>query len=167
MYLTENYFIFAKEDKDFAERWEIVIPLKSVISNRSSEEEKRQSYVEWEGTSINNFAFGSSFIRTQNKIVRIVIPYLDNNGDFQEPEFILTSLILARIFAARLYKQVAKANTTISEGGLLSGNRSDSENNNAIIQTTANCFNCGREFKIYNFFYMQSLYTIILQYMHK
>jgi hypothetical protein len=96
MYLTENYFIFAKEDKDFAERWEIVIPLKSVISNRSSEEEKRQSYVEWEGTSINNFAFGSSFIRTQDKIVRIVIPYVDNNGDFQEPEFILTSLILAR-----------------------------------------------------------------------
>lgn len=150
MYLTENYFIFAKEDKDFAKRWELVIPLKSVLSNWSLEEEARRSYVEWEGTSIGNFAFGSSFIRTQNKIVRIGVPYVDNDGNFQEPEFIFTSPISARVWAAELYKHVAKAKTTISEEGLVSGNRSDIKNNNAIIQTTANCFNCGREFEIYN-----------------
>jgi hypothetical protein len=149
MYLTENYFIFAKEDKDFAKRWEIIIPLESVISNWSLEEKERQRYIEWEGTSINNFAFGSGFIHTQNKGVRLVIPYVDNNGSSHEPGFILTSLIMARIWAAKLYKQIAKANTTITGGGLLSGNRSKSNNNNTI-QTTANCINCGREFEIYH-----------------
>jgi hypothetical protein len=110
-----NNFIFAKEDKDFAKRWEIVIPLRSVISNWSLEEEERQRYVEWEGTSINNFSFGSGFIRAQNKGIRLVIPYVDNNGNFQGPEFILISPLFARMWAAELYKQLAKVNTTISE----------------------------------------------------
>jgi hypothetical protein len=104
--------------------------------------------VEWEGTSINNFALGSGLC-AQNKGIRLVIPYVDNNGNFQGPEFILISPLFARMWAAELYKQLAKVNTTISEGGLLSDNLSDS-NNNTVIQTTANCFNCSREFEIYN-----------------
>jgi Short C-terminal domain len=151
MYLTENYFIFAKEDKDLAKRWEIVIPLDSVISDRSSEEKERQKYTQWEGTSTNNFSFGSGFIHPLNKGVRLVIPYVDDdNGNFQEPEFILSSLLFSRIWAAELYKQVAKAKITMPQSGLSPDNRSESNNNDAIIQTTANCFNCSREFEIYN-----------------
>lgn len=67
MYLSENYFIFAKDEKDPAKRWEIVVPLNSVISDWSSEERERQKYTLWEGTSTNNFSFGSSFIHPLDK----------------------------------------------------------------------------------------------------
>ena len=86
----------------------------------------------------------------QGKHAKLVIPFVDTTGNFQEPEFILASLPFARLWAADLYKQLAKTNTIIYRGGLPSDNRSDSDNSNTVIQTTANCFNCGREFEIFN-----------------
>ena len=42
MYLTENYLIFSKKDKEIPKRWQIAIPLSSVILQVDSEEKGRR-----------------------------------------------------------------------------------------------------------------------------
>jgi len=45
MYLTENYLIFAKTDKDPSKKLEIMIPLRSVLLDRALEERERQKQI--------------------------------------------------------------------------------------------------------------------------
>jgi hypothetical protein len=59
MYLTENYLIFAKEDKDISKRWQITIPLSSVILHLDLED-KRKKLVEWVGTNTDNFGLAAA-----------------------------------------------------------------------------------------------------------
>ena len=44
IYLTEDYFIFANDDRHLSKRWEIIIPLGSVILYWDLEEKMRQKY---------------------------------------------------------------------------------------------------------------------------
>jgi hypothetical protein len=138
VYLTENYFIFAKEDKDIAKKWEIVIPLNSVILNWNLEEKERQKHVQWEGTTFNNFGFGSGFIRESGKNDYLVVPYIDGNSSPQEPEFSIPEI---QNWAAQLYRMTIKTRMNL----LQTENIPEKD----IPQTTANCFNCGRQFEIY------------------
>ena len=63
MYLTQKYIIFANDEKDLSKKWEMIIPLKSIILNWELEEEMRQKYLKWDATPLDSFGFGSSFIR--------------------------------------------------------------------------------------------------------
>ena len=138
MYLTENYAIFAKDDKEVSKRWEIFIPLSSVILNRDIEQQQRQKYVRWEATNYNSFGFGYGFIRESKKSYRVVAPYIDNNGSPQEPEFSIKDI---RKWASELYKMSIKAKLNLSQ--------QQTTSEKEILQTTANCFNCSRQFQIY------------------
>ena len=87
-YLTENYLIFAKEDKDeISKRWEIVISLSTVGLTWKSEEEGRKKRMVWEGTTIDNFGFGSGFLYKSGDTFHIVVPCVDEDGIFQYPRF--------------------------------------------------------------------------------
>lgn len=140
-YLTENHFIFAKDDKEVTKRWELIIPLDSVILNWDLEEKQRQKNIRWEGTTFYTFGCGSGFIEEEKKLNRLVVPFIDKDGRSQEPEFSLPSFI--RKWSADLYRMVVKAKMTLSQQKI-------SKDGNGIIQTSANCFNCNREFEIYD-----------------
>jgi len=137
MYLTEDYVIFAKDDKEVSKRWETFIRLSSVILNLAIEQEQRQKYVRWEATNYNNFGFGCGFMRESKKSYRLVIPSIDINGIPQEPEFYIQDI---RKWASELYKMSIKSKMNISQ---------QTTSEKEILQTTVNCFNCGREFLIY------------------
>jgi hypothetical protein len=140
LYLTENYFIFAKDEKEISKQWEIIIPLSSLILNRNIEEKERQKNVQWEGTTFDNFGFGSGFLRESKKSDRLVVPYIDANGTLQEPEF--GDIAGVQKLAAELYRVTIKAKENLSE----QQNISEKD----ILQTIASCFNCGRQFKTYD-----------------
>jgi hypothetical protein len=140
LYLTENYFIFAKDEKEISKKWEIIIPLSSLILNWDIEEKERQKNVQWEGTTFDNFGFGSGFLRESKKSDRLVVPFIDANGSLQEPEF--GGIAGVQKLAAELYRMTMKAKENLSE----QQNISEKE----VLQTTANCFNCGRQFKMYD-----------------
>jgi hypothetical protein len=141
MYLTEKCVIFSKDDKEISKRWEIFMPLSSVILNWEIEQQQRQKYVRWEATNYNNFGFGCGFIRESKNLYRLVVPYIDNNGSPQEPEFGPFSIKDIRKFASELYKMSIKAKMNVSQ--------QQATSEKEIPQTTANCFNCGRQFQIY------------------
>ena len=114
MFLTENYFIFANDGSDLSKKWEIIIPLGSVILYWELEEKMRQKYgLGWEATSTDSFGFGSSFIRPKKGFdsqaipYRLLIPYADNDKQIQEPEFKLDKLFIQK-WAADLFKMVIK-----------------------------------------------------------
>lgn len=138
MYLTANSAIFAKDDKEVSKRWEIFIPLSSVILNRDIEQQQRQKFVQWEATNYNNFGFGCGFIRESKKSYRLVIPYIDNKGTAQEPEFSIKDI---RMWASELYIMSIKDRMNLSQ--------QQTTSEEEILQTTGNCFNCGRQFQIY------------------
>lgn len=107
--------------------------------NWDIEEKERQKNVQWEGTSFNNFGFGYGFIHTSKKIDRLVVPYIDGNGSPQEPEF---SIPDAQGWASELYRMSVKAKVNLSKQQNIS-------EEDIVPQTTANCFNCGRQFRLY------------------
>jgi hypothetical protein len=89
-------------------------------------------------TTFNNFGFGSGFIRESRKTDYLVVPYIDENSSSQEPEFSIPAL---QKWAAELYKMTVKTRMN----SLKPQNIPEKD----IPQTTANCFNCGRQFEIY------------------
>lgn len=137
LYLSDRYLIFVKEDKDISKRWEIVIPLKSVILDWSIEEKERQEWIEWEDTNTNNFGFGSGFIHDSGKNNDLVVPYVDENGISQEPRF---GFSFTREWAAELYKRIIKVKSDHATTNILE----------EISHKNANCFSCGLLFEIYN-----------------
>jgi len=147
MYLTENYIIFAKDDKDLSKKREIIIPLDSIMIHGGLEEQMRQKYRRWEATPLDSFGFGSSFMRPTDGSAsrwtpdRLVITYFDKNGQTQEPEFRISFI---QHWAASLYKMTIKAKIVSSQQYTLK------DGNNSFIQTSANCLNCNRKFRIYD-----------------
>jgi hypothetical protein len=125
MFLTENYVIFARDDKQISKRWEIFIPLSSVILNWDIEQQHRQKYAQWEATNYNNFGFGCGFIRESKKIYHLVVPYVDASGTPQEPEFSIQGI---RKWASELYKMSIRAKVDFPEQQSTSVKR-DSSNN--------------------------------------
>ena len=55
-YLTENHFIFAKDEKELTKKWELIIPLDSIILNWDLEEKQREKNIKWEGTK-NSYGY--------------------------------------------------------------------------------------------------------------
>jgi hypothetical protein len=103
--LSEHYLIFATELKDPEKRWEIVIPLDSVIVERWGIEEASRR------KSISGGAFmgiGAGVIHDRGKSHHIVVPYTDENGIPQEPRFGVSSFRgeAIREWAIKIYQQV-------------------------------------------------------------
>src|SRR5918995_445531 len=104
--LSEHYLIFAREHKDPEKRWEIVIPLDSVIVERWGIEEISRK----QGVSggAGDIGIGSGMIYDSGKAHHITIPYIDENGIPQAPRFGISSFRgkAIREWAVRLYQQV-------------------------------------------------------------
>jgi hypothetical protein len=115
--LSEHYLIFTRGHKDPTKRWEIVIPLDSVIIERwGIEEESRRKGISGGAFSYEGIGIGSGMIHDSGKSHRIVVPYMDENGIPQEPRFGVSSFRgkAIRELAVKLYQQVAseKKDTT-------------------------------------------------------
>jgi hypothetical protein len=112
--LSEDYIVFAKEDKNPSKRWEIIIPLQSIIVGRwGIEEVGRRQEISGTGTAIDNFGFGGGTVHDSGKAHHLVMPYMDENGIPQEPRFGVSSFRGKAIkeWAAKLYQQVVKEKT--------------------------------------------------------
>jgi hypothetical protein len=93
MYLTEEYMIFTKGDKKPSKRWDIIIPLTKVVTERWNIEEKsRRKQISGGGSGIDNLVFGAGVIHESGKSHRLVVPYIDENGIPQEPRFGVSSI---------------------------------------------------------------------------
>ena len=148
--LTENYFIFATDDRDPSKRWEITIPLASVVLYQTLERDQRKKCAAWEATNPDSFGFGSSFLRPKkgfdSPIVpdRLLVPYTDKDNQIQEPEFSLP-LQYFQEWAVNLFRMTIKAKVTLYQ-------LKDPEDKNIIPEELwfANCFICNRRFEVYN-----------------
>ena len=112
MFLTEEHFIFAKGNKDISKRWEIVIPLSSVLIEQwSVKGESRRKQITGGGVSpANNIAFGGGVIHETGQRHRLLIPYVDENGIIQEPVFGVSSYggKDIRKWTEKLYEQLVE-----------------------------------------------------------
>jgi hypothetical protein len=104
--LSEHYLIFAREHKNPEKRWEIVIPLDSVIVERWGIEEISRK----QGVSggAGDVGIGSGILYDSGKAHHIAIPYTDENGIPQLPRFGISSFRgkAIREWAVKLYQQV-------------------------------------------------------------
>jgi hypothetical protein len=103
--LTEHYLVFARGDKNTSKRWEIIIPLDSVIVERwGIEEISRGGY----SSGAGDIGIGSGMIYGSGRAHHILVPYVDENGIPQGPRFGLSSYKgeAIRKLAAELYQQV-------------------------------------------------------------
>ena len=105
--LSEHYLIFAREHKDPEKRWEIVIPLDSVIVERWGIEEISRRHGGISGGA-GDIGIGSGMIYDSGKAHHIAVPYTDENGIPQVPRFGVSSFRgkAIREWAAKLYQQV-------------------------------------------------------------
>ncbi len=141
--LSEHYIIFAKQDKkNPSKRWEIIIPLQSIIIERwGVEEVGRRQDISGGGTAMGNFGFGGGTVHESGKAHHIVVPYIDENGIPQEPRFGISSFRgkAIREWALRLYEQVVKektdsANASPQPLSLQPANKYSSNNNLSASQ---------------------------------
>lgn len=141
MFLTEHYLILTKEDKsDISKPFEIVIPLTSIHLDWQLEVEARRRYIGWEGTTEENFGFGSSFLFKYRDSFHLVVPYVDEDGVSQHPRFAIPTGVSH--WAARLYVKFVKAKI------------SNAHSQEKILEkdyplTIASCFNCREKFPIH------------------
>ena len=113
MYLSNSHLIFVKGGKDQAKRWEIIIPLASVLlGNWGIEEESRRKTVSGGGVAISDgVALGSGAIHDSGKAHHLVVSYIDANGIRQDPRFGISSFggKAIRQWAVTFYETVVKA----------------------------------------------------------
>lgn len=103
--LTEHYLIFGRGDKKPSKRWEIIIPLDSVIVERwGIEEISRGGF----SSGAGDIGIGSGMIYGSGRAHHVLVPYVDENGIPQAPRFGLSSYKgeAIRKLAAELYQQV-------------------------------------------------------------
>ena len=112
MYLTENYFIFRKTSKNPSEKWEIIIPLRSVLIKKwDVKEESRRQNISGIASSMGDGALiGGGFIHEGGQRHRLVIPYVDENGIAHEPIFGVSSFKgkAIRKWTAKFYELLTK-----------------------------------------------------------
>jgi len=116
--LTDSHLIFSKGDKNNEKRWDIIIPLKSVLlDNWNIKENSRRKTVSGGGLGVpvGGFALGGGvgFIDESGKSHRIVIGYVDENNIPQQPRFGISSFRGKAIkeWALLIYEQVVKNQT--------------------------------------------------------
>lgn len=104
--LTEHYLIFARGDRNPCKRWEITIPLDSVIVERWSVEEISRKHRISGGAG--DIGIGTGMIYGSGRAHHILVPYIDENGIPQAPRFGISSFQgqAIREFAAKLYQRV-------------------------------------------------------------
>jgi hypothetical protein len=119
MYLTDKYLIFAKGDRNPDKRWEIEIPINSIVLEQwSVRSESRRQHIVGGGTAVtNSVGFGGGVIQEAGKKHRLVVPYIDENGILQEPIFGISSYKgkTIRRWAAELYKLMVKRKQSMDE----------------------------------------------------
>ena len=119
MYLTDKYLIFSKGHKNPAERWEIEIPINSIIIEQwgVKAESRRKNIVGGSTALTSNVAFGGGVIQDAGKKHRLLVPYIDENGILQEALFGISSYKgkAIRRWAAELYKLMVKRKQTMDE----------------------------------------------------
>ena len=112
MYLTENYFIFRKTSKNPSEKWEIIIPLRSVLIKKwdVKEESRRQNIFGVAGSMGGEALIGGGVIHEAGQRHRLVIPYVDENGITHEPVFGVSSFKgkAIRKWTAKFYELLIK-----------------------------------------------------------
>jgi hypothetical protein len=92
LYLTDDYFIFAKGNKEVSKRWEITIPLSSVILEQwNVRGEPRRTQIIGGGGLSGNIAMGGGVMPERGQRHRLLIPYVDENGIIQQPIFGVSS----------------------------------------------------------------------------
>jgi len=159
MYLTENYFVFATNNKDPSKRWEITMPLASIVLCQNREIEQRKKYSRWEATNPDSFGFGSGFTSPKKGFDspmfpdRLLIPYTDKDNQIQEPEFSIPSQYI-REWTINLFLMVIRAKVALRQ-------QKGSEYNDRITEELrfANCFTCKRRFEVYNVTICDHCYT--------
>jgi hypothetical protein len=118
MYLTDIYLIFAKENKDISKRWEIIIPLSSVVMEQwDVKGESRRKQIVAGGASSGNIAMGGGVIHERGQRHRLSIPYVDVNGIVQQPVFGVSSFRGKDIrkWAEKLYELLVKPRPKLSQ----------------------------------------------------
>ena len=112
MFLTEEHFIFAKGNKEIFKRWEIIIPLNSVLIEQwNVRGESRRKQIAGGGVSpVDNIAIGGGVIHETGQRHRLLIPYVDENGIVQQPVFGVSSYKGKDIrkWAETLYQQLVE-----------------------------------------------------------
>jgi hypothetical protein len=129
MYLTDEYLIFAKGNKNPAERWEIEIPINSIVTEQWGvrAESRRKNIVGGSTAVTSNVSFGGGIIQEAGKKHRLLVPYIDENGILQEPVFGISSFKgkTIRKWAAELYNLMVKRKQTMDENLVIHGSHQD------------------------------------------
>jgi hypothetical protein len=124
MYLTEEYLIFMKGNKDPSKRWEIMIPLSSItVEQWNVKGESRRKQITAGGISTGSVAFGGGAIHETGQRHRLLIPYLDENGILHQPVFGISSYGGKHIrkWAETLYGQLVKLKQRSSQSQNIEG----------------------------------------------
>jgi len=109
--IVSEYLIFAKGNKDASKRWEIIIPLSSILIEQwNVKGESRRKQITGGGISSDNIAFGGGAVHETGQRHRLLVPYVDENGIIQQPVFGTSSYKgkEIRIWAEELYKQLVE-----------------------------------------------------------
>jgi hypothetical protein len=112
--LTTRYLVFEKKSKNEYEGWKIEIPLNKIVVERWSvkEEARRTSMIGGGGLPFSDLplGLGGGFMHQDGKRHELVVPYIDENGIYQEPRFGVVSLSGKAIkeWAAKLYEVVVE-----------------------------------------------------------
>lgn len=117
MYLTDVYLIFAKGNNDVSNRWEIIIPLSSVVMEQwDVKGESRRKHIIAGGASSGNIAIGGGVIHERGQRHRLSIPYVDENGIVQRPVFGVSSFggKDIRKWAEKIYELLVKPRPWLS-----------------------------------------------------
>jgi hypothetical protein len=130
--LTEHYLIFARGDKKPSKRWEIIIPLDSVIVERwGIEEISREGF----SSGAGDIGVGSGMIHGNGRAHHILVPYVDEDGIPQAPRFGLSSYKgeAIRKLASELYlRVVSEKNESIKFSSITDNNIKQPSNKKPI-----------------------------------
>ena len=120
--LTKNFLIFQKFDKNPIKQIKIVIPLKDVILDKWSIEEKsRRTSVSGMGgaisTDVGLIGGGGGVLHEEGKSHRVVLSYVDENGVLQEPRFGISSFggKVIRLWASKIYEFVIQSKNNLKK----------------------------------------------------
>ena len=94
MYLTDEYLIFAKGNKNPAKRWEIMIPINSIVIEQwGVRAESRRKHIVGGGTALtSNVAFGGGVIQEVVNHIACRFPTLMKMEFFKSPYLVLVHL---------------------------------------------------------------------------